>query len=722
MKAKNTANATAFLLAAVMLLSGCSAGNHFPENENTGRPGPDSTQPIEIGTDMISEDGTWKGLGGCYKLSDPGLEDSARDVLIHGNELYHTSLEFIDEDVVMYVKHGGDIMYQAGDIREAATGDSGIWILEDVTDYTVSTRHEFELLQIGYDKQELFRQNISQYMEDSFPNDMLTDQEGRVFLLLENSVIVFSPEGSYLSSIPLGTSYGTLITGGDGQVYAAAGKSSGSSGGFAGAGNNSILLRLDTAGKTAEAIAEYEGCQVCNGGGEYLITFVNDDGLYGVTSAGSEPVPIALWAELGLSFNRLRSIQWMTEDRFLLRDSSMFAVLEPTDPASVKPKTVLTMCSVSPWSTFADVVTDFNLQSEDYTVRIIDYTRNNEVSTEDAITALNLDIMAGKYPDLFDFSGLPEIYYAEKGLTEDIYTYIDQDPDLSRDTFILLDKIQTGDKLWSIPSTYSLESAAGLRSRFGDRTGWSLDEYLELQDTYSGDMMYAVTKEGFLYTFVHRYAAQAVDWDAGTCDFNNADFIKILNSISMLRENPEPSNSADLNYTPAGKRLSEGSMMLSIWYVDSVNTLAQARGEAGEPLTFIGLPTPDGSSGTQLYANNMMGICSKGSRDGAWSFIKYVLTEGTKKSSYGISVSRQIFESQIAQALEGAGEEDGVPVTQEDADQFRKLLDNSVYYGTASKKVVNIIMEETAPFLAGDRTAEDTARIIQSRVGILAAE
>lgn len=163
-------------------------------------------------------------------------------------------------------------------------------------------------------------------------------------------------------------------------------------------------------------------------------------------------------------------------------------------------------------------------------------------------------------------------------------------------------------------------------------------------------------------------------------------------------------------------------MMLSTWYVDSVKTLAQARREAGEPLTFIGLPTPDGSSGTQLHANSMMGICSKGSRDGAWAFIKYALTEGAKKSSYGISVSRPVFESQIAQALESAGEEGAAPVSQEDVDQFRKLLDNSVYYGSASKKTVNIIMEETAPFLAGDRTAEDTARIIQSRVGILAAE
>lgn len=62
MKTKNTAKTTVFLLAAAMLLTGCSAANRPQENENNSRP--ESTQPIETGTDMISEDGTWKGLGG----------------------------------------------------------------------------------------------------------------------------------------------------------------------------------------------------------------------------------------------------------------------------------------------------------------------------------------------------------------------------------------------------------------------------------------------------------------------------------------------------------------------------------------------------------------------------------------------------------------------------------------------------------------------------------
>lgn len=235
--------------------------------------------------------------------------------------------------------------------------------------------------------------------------------------------------------------------------------------------------------------------------------------------------------------------------------------------------------------------------------------------------------------------------------------------------------------------------------------------------------MYNVTRENFLRTMIYRYAAKAVDWQEKTCDFETEEFLKILNATAKLRENPEPENPADMDFTPGGVRLKEGTLIAIAWYMEDVRSIAEAREETGEEISCIGWPTPDGSGGTSLSANRLVGMCSKGNKKGAWEFIKYLITEGAWDNTYGISVNKEVLEAQTAEAMSPSKEDETkVIATEEDKQQFYDLMDQSVFYGTASDKAADIIMEEAAAFLAGDKTAEETARIIQSRVSLLVAE
>ena len=131
--------------------------------------------------------------------------------------------------------------------------------------------------------------------------------------------------------------------------------------------------------------------------------------------------------------------------------------------------------------------------------------------------------------------------------------------------------------------------------------------------------------------------------------------------------------------------------------------------------------------------------------DAAWSFVRNWLTEDyqTKDYMYEFPTNRHAFETMAERAMTQeytedpeTGEqipvmdtywfEDGEvqvgPLTQEEYDAFMRLYEscNSIY--SYDEAILNIIKEEIEPFFDGQKTAEETARLIQNRVSLYVAE
>lgn len=698
------------LLSALVLLAGCTKK---AEDDKTVKEPAGKTENGPV--IMTAEDGSWMGEGGCYKLEVPELTKDASYAYTYGGIIY--SLVYENAGDKIYA--GDKNIYQSSSIREITVGSPGICIINDVTNYKKNSgnKREFVLELITHDGQEVWKQDVTEYMEGEYPNDIKFDGKGNIFVLLsDNTVAVFDKEGSFLRSIPIEKTAKHLVLDKDGNMYVTAGGQSNNTG--------AQVWLLKTESGTAELYAEFEGYKVRDGWDKYIFILADNTGLYGVEKPGGETKPVAVWEELSLSFHNILDVQPGEEGEFLIRSMGMSALLVPAKPSEVKPKTVITIACTTSYTNLTQIIADFNLSSQDYVVRMIDYSNNEERNMDESINMLNMDLMAGEYPDLFEFTLLPEKYYISKDLLEDLYTYIDSDPDIKREDLVLLDKLEIDKKLYYITNGYTLDTVIGLKSRFGDSYGWSLDDYIKIQSENDGEIMYNVTKKNFLYNMAERFAAVNVDWKEKDCSFDSEEFIKILNTIAQLRENPEPENPSELDFTPGGVRLREGTLIGCSWYIDGVSGLAEARAETGEEITFIGWPTPDGSGGTRLDTNNRLGICSKGDKDGAWEFVKYVLTTGAKRyNGYGISINKEVLKEQCTKAMTPSKEEkDKVLAAEEDKKDFYDLMEHSVYIGTASKEIVDIVMEEAEAFLAGDKTAEETAHIIQSRVKILISE
>ena len=61
-------------------------------------------------------------------------------------------------------------------------------------------------------------------------------------------------------------------------------------------------------------------------------------------------------------------------------------------------------------------------------------------------------------------------------------------------------------------------------------------------------------------------------------------------------------------------------------------------------------------------------------------------------------------------------------VTQDDVDKVLELIDNIDITMSYDTSIMNIITEESSTFFAGQKSAEDTARIIQDRVRTYVSE
>ena len=130
-------------------------------------------------------------------------------------------------------------------------------------------------------------------------------------------------------------------------------------------------------------------------------------------------------------------------------------------------------------------------------------------------------------------------------------------------------------------------------------------------------------------------------------------------------------------------------------------------------------------------------------KDGAWQFIRQFLLEDHQASiTYSFPVSRKALDllAQDAMTQKYVENEDGEQVpdeliyyvggqevritvmTEEEAGRVLDLLTSVDHRLYQNEDVLAIVEEEAAAYFAGEKTAEETAQIIQSRIQIYISE
>ena len=172
-------------------------------------------------------------------------------------------------------------------------------------------------------------------------------------------------------------------------------------------------------------------------------------------------------------------------------------------------------------------------------------------------------------------------------------------------------------------------------------------------------------------------------------------------------------------------------MMANLW---TFSDIFHMQDMFGGGVTFIGYPTQEGT-GSVIAPRSLLAISANSQhQDAAWSFVRTMLTpQYQRENIWSFATNRTVLEEQIYSAMNPEdpwAHMDEIPewawtpqsATQADIDQIMALIENTRQIALWDDTVIEMIEVELLPFFAGDRSLDETVRIIQNRVQMYLSE
>lgn len=335
------------------------------------------------------------------------------------------------------------------------------------------------------------------------------------------------------------------------------------------------------------------------------------------------------------------------------------------------------------------------------------------------IQRLKTELVAGTAPDVLEVSSVSMDMDLSSDYYVDLLPYIDSDSDLSRDDFVksVFDSIIIDGRLTSIPASFWIYTVAGRSAEVGTMSGWTMSELNSALEAKGSDCVafpgWLTAKEMMLWVSTLSMG-QFVDWTTMTCDFTNHGFIELLNFCKSMPERFD-TNEYTTDYNK--------NILLTIQVIQNFQIMETVKKNYnGDDITFIGFPNSNGNNGSFFsapYADIQLAIPEQTkNKDGAWAFIREMLSAEYQREVDFLPVLKTELMLRLDESI---NKQDAI-LTQEDADKFLELLNETevLLYGDSS--IQNIILEEAIAFFENAKTAEEVAELIQSRVSIYLAE
>ena len=382
------------------------------------------------------------------------------------------------------------------------------------------------------------------------------------------------------------------------------------------------------------------------------------------------------------------------------------------------------------WRALAD---GFNAQSEQYVVELRDYSAGaadmpaapDQLRQElaDAETRLNTELTAGNHPDMLAFDWLSPLPYIGKELLLDLDPYAQAGGVLNKESVLCWDALHEYGGLYLMAQRFYVDTLSCTQEFYEAHRGWTIADYLEIEKALpeGRQMIYTMSPELFLTQMGGRYLSRALDLAHASCDFDNEDFIGILDAALRAGEYAL----SEETETSTAKQMESGRLMCCADWLDGPEKIAIDRNDGGARLAYIGWPTTDGSCGSTANLRGVIGALAQSPcPEGCWEFIQYTVTHGTDAvySGFGSPVYLPL-------VYEAAAEWNADPllipelqISQDDLDAYLNAVNAAPVMGFVDESVMEIIQMECAPMLQGESTPEETAARIQSRVSLYMAE
>lgn len=580
------------------------------------------------------------------------------------------------------------------------------------------------------------------------------DDEGNMVVVGDQTLYAFSPDGSLLFQIEQDFWPSSIVKLLDGSIAVAA---------WGDRGQELYPVDLQKRSIGAPTQIPSDAYDLQDGGGMYDFTYRNGMYLYGYSMETGENTKILNWMDVDINSNYVNgyilkpdgTVQCLLSNWKDDHVECEIVNISKVPYDSVPHKETLTMAVMYSGDIF-DKVVDFNRHSDTVRIQIVDYSEYNDYENGDydaGRTKLLTEVLSGNVPDIIALNQLPYRQFAAKGLLEDLYPYLEKDPELKKEDLFpnVLQALEVNGKLCQITPSFNVQTLIGASTVVGKKPGWTYKDLMAALSTMPEGCdaldMYT-TREDLLRTLVCADLDHFVDWSTGKCSFDSEDFIELLEFVAMFPDSiPD-----DMEWESPSDRIAQGRQMLTYAYLYSVESMLWNDVQFGEQgCTYIGYPTNNGV-GSVMYLDAGYGMSSAcKNKEAAWEFLRSFLLEDAQNSVWGIPVTLKAYQKQLDAAMtpdyvldengkikldeEGNKvqnprssywDEDGehyiYAMSQEQADKLWEAVTTCTKVMSTDESIYSIVNEQAQAYFSGQKSAQDVARLIQSKVTIYVNE
>lgn len=339
--------------------------------------------------------------------------------------------------------------------------------------------------------------------------------------------------------------------------------------------------------------------------------------------------------------------------------------------------------------------------------------------------------------DVLDTSLLPS-GAVDRQLLVDLLPYIDADPDISREDFIpsLFASLTERGGLYEYADRFTMLTMLVADHEGVSREDWTTDRAMDVLSRE--DSAPYLTQEEMIILFSWAATAEFMDRANGTCSFDSPAFVGWLELMKRIPlSSPEgTSSSPGCDWLISYDYASEAGYGPRMTFQDEAVAVGFP-GSAGTGAYFMKLLPADGLGHTgQLKlgdgflwtggCNTSLGVmASSENKDGAWRFVKtFMQGEPEPTLNDGIPVLRAVFEQAVANStqLPQSNVSDYASFNEKDAAVMRELVYGTDRLVIRDDVVMDTLKTEINAFLAGKESAEEAARLIQSKLSLYMAE
>lgn len=460
--------------------------------------------------------------------------------------------------------------------------------------------------------------------------------------------------------------------------------------------------------------------------------------MYDYNMENNTLTPILKWLDCGIVGSSVNEAVQIDEERFLCSiigsdDNEYKAVIFEKNDSEYSQRTTLTLAGLNNNDDIRKEIIKFNRENTQYK---IEYKTYDDMA--DPGYALNLDITAGKVPDIIDVSDVDKDMFISAGVLSDLTPFMEQDDVVNKDYFVdgLLDNTAVDGKQYYLLNGFSIYTIAGKASDVKKyKDNWTMDSFIQYCNSAAGSQVFNCGyKQNVFETMLEENVDSYINWSTGEVYFDGEEFRKFMEFCNSL---PDSENVDVVSDDTAGLR--SGKLLFTVDWIHDLSGMTYMD-KVFKGASYIGYPGKNGGVSHIVPQGGVFAIGELSEhKEAAWDFLKSVIDSGKyDEDSTAFPASKTEFEKMVRRytATEEYIDEDGKtvkpihdewdnfgtvydigPAAPEKVDELRDMIKHSkIISFDDTDAEYEIIAEEADRYFSGEKSLDETISVIQDRM------